>query len=79
MANDKTGLPAVLAPYYSFRDELTVQDGLIFRGERLVIPKDVRSKMRKEFHSSHMGINGRECTFWSGMNADLATILVTSS
>ena len=72
--NEKTGLPAVLAPYYSFRDELTVQDGLIFRGERLVIPKDVRSKMKKELHSSHICINGclrraRECMFWPGMNA----------
>ena len=35
---DKKSLPAVLNPYYSYRDELSVYDGLIFRGERLVIP-----------------------------------------
>ena len=54
--NEKEGLPPVLAPYYSFRDELAVHDGLVYRGERLVIPKDLRPEMRKEVHSSHIGV-----------------------
>ena len=36
--NDKSDLPLQAAPYYSLRDQLTVQDGVILRGERLVIP-----------------------------------------
>ena len=38
---DKKSLPAVLNPYYSYysyQDELSVYNGLIFRGEHLVIP-----------------------------------------
>ena len=30
---EKQELPAVLAPYFSFRDEMSVYDGLIFKGE----------------------------------------------
>ena len=73
---EKKDLPAVLNPCYSYRDELAVYDGLIFRGERLVIPKALRYQTMKQLHSSHIGINGslrraRECLFWPGMNAEI--------
>lgn len=31
----KDKIPGSLAPYFSFRDELTIHDGLIFKGEQL--------------------------------------------
>ena len=48
------------------RDELSVQDGLIFKGERVVVPKAARSGLLKSIHNSHLGVNGclniaREC------------------
>lgn len=54
--DDKGDLPVQATPYYSLRDELTVQDGLIFKGERLVIPATLRKEMKNKIHSSHMGI-----------------------
>ena len=74
--NEKNQLPAVLAPYFTYRDELGVYDGLVFKGERLLIPKQMRQKMKKRLHSSHIGINGclrraRECLFWPGMTAEI--------
>ena len=39
---EKQELPGVLAPYFSFRDEMSVYDSLIFKGERLLIPKQIR-------------------------------------
>ena len=73
---EKKDLPAVLNAYYSSRDELSVYDGLIFRGERLVIPKALRYQTMKQLHSSHIGINGSlrracECLFWPGMNDEI--------
>ena len=73
---DKSSLPTLVHPYFPYRDELTVQDGLIFRGERVVIPKDLRQRAKEGAHSSHLGIEGclrraRECLFWPNMNADL--------
>ena len=72
----KEELPAVLAPYFSFRDEMSVYDGLVFKGERLLIPKQMRSSMKERLHSSHIGGNGclrraRECMYWPGMTAEL--------
>ena len=39
---EKRGLVCKEAlPYYHFRDEMTVEDGIIFRGDRIVIPKSL--------------------------------------
>ena len=73
---EKQELPAVLAPYFSFRDEMSIYDGLIFKGERLLIPKQMPPKMKERLHSSHIGANGclrraRECMYWPSMTAEL--------
>ena len=39
---DKSALPPVVSPYFNMRDEMSVQDGLIFKGERVVVPKAAR-------------------------------------
>ena len=53
-----------------------VQDGLIFKSNRVVIPKELRADMLKKIHTSHLGIDGclrraRECLFWPQMNYDI--------
>ena len=71
-------LPTTL---YSLRDELTVQDGLIVRGQRVVIPASLQKQMKNKLHSLHMGKESclrrvREFIFWLRMpakNNDKAT------
>ena len=50
---DKSQLPPLVTPYFSIRDELAVSDGPIFRGERLVIPKEMRSQINRDIHPGH--------------------------
>jgi hypothetical protein len=62
--------------YFDIRDELSVQNGIIFRGERAVVPKELRLDMTRRIHSSHIGIEGclrraRECLYWPGMSAQV--------
>ncbi|KAK3744564.1 hypothetical protein QZH41_003505 [Actinostola sp. cb2023] len=69
-------LPAQATPYFSIRDELTVQDGLIFRGQRVVVPQGLRQEMKQKIHSSHLGTGSclrraREALFWPGMSAEI--------
>ena len=72
----KADLPIKLTPYFHTRDEYTVQDGLVFKGDRVVIPVSLRKEMKEAIHSSHIGIEGclrraRECIYWPGMNAEI--------
>ena len=48
---ERNAAPVQVTPYYSVRDELSVQDGLIFRSERVVIPKAIRGEMKQKIHS----------------------------
>ena len=71
----QSALPPLVVPYFSIRDELAVTDGLVFRGERLVIPKSLRSQIKKDIHCGHQGIESclqraREHVFWPGMNKE---------
>ena len=73
---DKRELPLTVALYYDVRDELVIQGGLLFRGDRLVIPKTLRKRMLQTLHSSHQGIEStlrraRETIYWPNMKSDI--------
>ena len=73
---DKDKVPVSLIPHFHVRDELSVQNGLISWGERVVVPKSVRSTMIQAAHKPHLGINSclcraRECLFWPGMSVEI--------
>lgn len=65
-----------LKQYWNIRDELTTAEGLVLKGERLVIPAKLRPSMLQKLHSSHQGIESslrraREVMFWPGMTKDI--------
>ena len=72
----KHRLPAAVTPYFHIRDELVVQDGLILRGDRVVIPKTLRKEMIEDLHAAHRGIESslrraRESIYWPNMNSEV--------
>ena len=72
----KEEVPLRILEFYNQRDELAVTDGLVFRGERLVIPKAMKTSILNELHTGHSGIEGslrraREMVYWPGMNNDV--------
>ena len=44
--------------YFSFREELLIQNGRVSKGERLVISASMRDNMLAKIHASHIGIQG---------------------
>ena len=52
----KQDVPDALHPYFCIRDELSAQDGVVFKGERCVIPVSLRPKIRQKLHGAHSGI-----------------------
>ena len=74
--NEKTDVTPALHPYFSFRDELAVHEGLVFRGERVIIPMSERATLKVKIHSSHLGIDGclrraKESIFWPNMAQEI--------
>ena len=74
--DSKSEVTELVHPYFDIRDELTVQDELVFKGTQLVIPRPLRKKMMEVVHETHIGIDGclrraRECMYWPRMSTEL--------
>lgn len=77
---NKKDTPKDIMHYYSFQEELSVQDGIILRGERAVIPYSLQKDIIRRIHSSHLGVESclrraRECIYWPGMNEHIKTFI----
>ena len=73
---DKNELPVCVRDYWSYRDELSTQDGLVYRGTRIIIPVKMRSQLLTRAHASHLGIQytvntAKEIMFWPRMHSEL--------
>jgi hypothetical protein len=63
-------------PYFTYKDELAVMDGIIYRGHRLVVPTGSRTEILNKLHSSHQGTaatirRARAAVFWPNMSSDI--------
>ena len=49
-------VPSLLREYWSYRDELAVENGIIFKGRQVLIPPNLRQDLLNQLHSSNKGI-----------------------
>ncbi|XP_033731751.1 uncharacterized protein K02A2.6-like [Pecten maximus] len=73
---EKTSVPKEVQAYFGFREELTIQNGLVFKGNRVVVPFSEVPSLVERAHSSHSGIQSclrraRECLYWPNMAHDI--------
>lgn len=72
----KHQIPVEIGVYFGQRDELAIMNGLVFRGERLIIPKTMRKLILADMHHGHIGIESmlrraRESVYWPCMSNDV--------
>ena len=69
-------MPPQLLPYWRFKDDLSVVDGVLMYGLRAVIPPKLRDEVISHLHSAHQGVSqmtnrANECVFWPGITSDI--------
>ena len=72
----KKEVPERIQAYLDVRNELTIQQELIFKGQRLVVPVSMCRNMMITVHSTHIGIEGclrraRDSIYWPCMTTEL--------
>ena len=50
-------VPSKIQPYWTFCKELTIEDGLVLKGTRIIIPNKKREEILKLIHEGHLGLN----------------------
>ena len=71
-----TNMSRIARNYWDFRDELSIEDDLLMKGEWVITPPSCRASIMDDLHKSHAGINkalalARTCVYWPGMKADV--------
>lgn len=66
--------------FFAHRHELSTQDGLVFRGDRIVVPHSLRRKLVDSCHASHNGVEAtlklaRSNLFWPGMSSQVKDVV----
>ena len=74
-------VPPELQPYWTFREELTIEDGLILKGTRIVILSQQCQAILIQIHKGHLGLNkckfsAKETVYWPGLNTDLEDLVL---
>ena len=69
----KSDGPKPIRLYFEINNTLSYHDGIILRGDRILISFALRSEMKKRLHSSHLGYDSMlrracELLYWLGIN-----------
>lgn len=69
-----------LKDYWSFQDELSIQEGILMRNCRVVIPQKLRHEILGRIHEGHMGVvkcraRAKESCWWPGVSADISEMV----
>uniref|UniRef100_A0A3B5QZY7 Gypsy retrotransposon integrase-like protein 1 n=1 Tax=Xiphophorus maculatus TaxID=8083 RepID=A0A3B5QZY7_XIPMA len=79
---DKFSIEKGFQPYLPFSGELTVQNGLLLYGSRIVIPASLRKDILSKLHEGHLGITkcrerAKHSVWWPGLSSELIKLLET--
>ena len=71
----------VLQPYWTFHEELTIEDGLILKGTQIIILHKKREAILKQIHDSHLGLTkcklrAKQVVYWPGLNDQLEQLVL---
>ena len=72
----RSSLAPNLQPYWNYRDELTIEDGILMKGQKIIIPTSLKQQYIDKIHAGHTGIGSclkkaREFIFWVNYSKDI--------
>ncbi|KAK7938626.1 hypothetical protein WMY93_001952 [Mugilogobius chulae] len=72
--------PPLTQEYWNHRDEISEAEGIMFKGEKILVPQSLRQDMLDRIHAGHMGVEkcknrARDLLFWPGMGQQIETLV----
>ena len=64
----------LIKPYFGIRDEITEMNGILMKGERVIVPSSLREEMKARIHEKCKA-RARETIFWPGINGEITKMV----
>ena len=69
-------VPCLARRYWDFRDKLSTDDGMLLKGQRLIIPGELQEEYLSCLHEGHLSAskvqeNAKQHKYWTGIDADI--------
>ena len=71
--SDRRNVPKELHTFWNYREDLSMENGLITKGARILTPSTLCRKVLEQIHDGHQGVEkcmlkAREAVFWPGIS-----------
>ena len=72
----KQEIEPLIAEYWTYRDEIGVYNGVLYKGDRVIVPTALRKEMVKRIHASHQDQQVclrrvKDALFWHGNSSQI--------
>ncbi|XP_020906409.1 uncharacterized protein K02A2.6 [Exaiptasia diaphana] len=69
-----------LHQFWNFRDEISIIDGILMKGDRIIIPETCQEEILRQIHTGHQGIEkcrlrARRAVYWCKIDKDIEDIV----
>lgn len=80
--NNKASLPSYLHAFWHVRNEIFDLNGILMKGEQMIIPKLWIKDTLSKLHLGHFGVEktknrARQCIYWPGMSKDIEDLILS--
>ena len=77
---EKKNLPTDLQEYWNYRDTLSIENGLLTCGSRIIVPQEMPAEMLQYIHDGHQGkerclLRARNTVFWPKITYDIQELI----
>ena len=78
--NKTQNIPARLQQYHKHKDAMTIQEGLITKDNKIIIPEKLQHHILQNIHETHLGLTkskqlARDNVFWPGIDVQLTEMI----
>ena len=76
----KEQVPIQVRDFWNYREEISLHNGILFKTQRVIVPKAMRPEMLSRIHSSHQGVasclrKAKDIVFWPRMSAEIKALV----
>ena len=77
-------LPKEIHPYWTFHEEMTIEDGLLLKGTCIIVPQTLHKEMIQLLHTGHLGFEkclnrAKQSMYWPGLYKELKHLLTNTT